>query len=270
MNYYKEIVNMENFKKKVKNVVKNNFKISVDKYFEFENRYNFFYNLAVYLGELLEINKNNNVLDVGCGYGVSCKALIDKFKCNVKGIDLSEDMISFGKKLYPNMELLTGDGEKLEDYFPEEKFDKIVYNAAVFIFPDTLNAFKSAKNILTENGIIGFSHYPVIINLNGESLISVAYKRAGLEHPKKTVISDLDTCVENLRKSGFGNIIINEYVINFNVDFIKAFFSIPAQSASLFPKVPYNERIKLVESLFESIKNEKGFIKWPVVKGVCK
>ncbi len=252
---------------KVKNVVKNNFKISVEKYFAFENKYNFFYNLAESLGKFANVVQEDYVLDVGCGYGVSCKALAEKFKCNVTGVDLSDEMINFGKRIYPDIELCIGDGEKLSKHFSDEHFDKILYNASVFIFPDTFTAFQNAFDILKKNGVIAFSHYPQLLDENKADLFDFAYEKAKLEKPKSRVLSTIETCIENLRKAGFVNIETDNYTLELDTEFLKNFFLIPAQSASLIHKKSYEERIPLIEKLFDILKHTKGIMSWALVKG---
>jgi SAM-dependent methyltransferase len=259
---------MVDFKTKVKNIVKNNFKVSTEKYFEFERKYNFFYNLSVALGNFLEINKNSKVLDIGCGYGVSVNAIKNEFRVSeITGVDISDEMINFGKKLYPHLDLIICDGEDVTPLF-QKKFDFIVYNASIFIFPDTLSAFQNAKTLLTNNGKIGFTHYPEIKDNNGSDIFSQAYQLNNFHEPKKRVISDLDTCVDNLKKLNFKNIEIAEYSLKLDTDFITDFFLIPAQSASLFPKNNYKERVVLIETLFQSLKDfeQNSKIIWKMVK----
>ena len=263
---------MENFNNKVKKIVKNNFKISREKYFEFEKKYNFFYNLAYKLGEFLNIQSFHKVIDIGCGYGVSVNAIKNEFKTNnVIGIDISEEMINFGKNLYPHLKLIVGDGEEILKLF-REKFDIAVYNASIFIFPDTLTAFKNAYEILSENGILGFTHYPDIINNNGTNLFDLAYKLNNFPVPQKRVISDINTCINNLKIANFKNIEIQEFSIDLKIDVLIDFFSIPAQSASLFPKYNYQERKTLIKKLFSKLKDfeNSGKIVWKMVKAIKK
>ncbi len=261
---------MTDFKSKVKNVVKNNFKISKEKYFEFEKKYNFFHNLSVALGNFLNIQPNSTVLDIGCGYGISTNAIKKEFNVSeVIGIDLSDEMINFGKAIYPSLNLMTCDGEEIENIFKNRQFNYIVYNASIFIFPDTLTAFKSAFNLIKKNGYIGFSHYPEIIDtFTGKDLFSHAFEISGFPLPKKRVISDLTTCINNLSKANFKNIITTEYTLRLNTEFLIDFFSIPAQSASLFPKNSYKERVPLIKKLFQNLKQfeSKGKISWKIVK----
>ncbi len=259
---------MADFKEKVKNAVKNNFKLSTSKYFEFENKYNLFYNLTVSLGKFLDINPQNKVLDIGCGYGVSVNAIKSEFKVtDITGVDISEEMIDFGKKLYPDLNLIVCDGEEIVSLF-NNNFDIIVYNASIFIFPDTLTAFNNAYNLLEKNGKIGFTHYPEIISKNGDDLFSLAYKINNFKEPKKRVITDFDTCILNLEKSNFKNITTSTFKVKLDVNFITEFFLIPAQSASLFPKTKYEERTKLIRKLFSVLEefSDSSEIIWKMAK----
>ena len=256
-------------KEKVKKTVKNNFKVSVEKYFSFEKKYNFFYNLTVALARFAGVEPSYKILDVGCGYGVSCKALKDKFQCDVIGVDLSEEMVNFGKKIYEEIEISVCDGENLSS-FSENYFDTVLYNASIFIFPDTLQAFKSAKTVLKERGSLGFSHYPAIVGERGENLLELAYERARFNMPRRNVISPLEICVENLEKSCFKNITLTDYTLPLDIEFLENFFLIPAQSASLFPKLTYAERAEKIKILFKQIANEKGDMIWKLVKAEKK
>lgn len=252
-------------KEKVKKTVKNNFKVSVEKYFSFEKKYNFFYNLTIALAKFIGVEPSSKILDVGCGYGVSCKALKDKFQCDVIGIDLSEEMVNFGKEIYEEIKISVCDGENLSS-FSKNYFDSVLYNASIFIFPDTFEAFKSAKTVLKEKGSLGFSHYPAIVGEKEENLLELAYERAEFNMPRRNVISPLDVCMENLGKSGFKNISLTDYTLPLDTEFLKNFFLIPAQSASLFPKINYSERAEKIKILFDQIGNEKGKIIWKLVK----
>ena len=51
------------------------------------------------VAELAKLGASDLVLDVGCGLGGTARYLSEKFKCNVVGIDLTEEYISIGKKL---------------------------------------------------------------------------------------------------------------------------------------------------------------------------
>ena len=254
---------------KVKKIIKKNFNESIEIYSNFERKYNFFYNLAFKVANVVGIKKNSTVLDAGCGCGFSMKAIYDNFAKNVYGVDISESMIEYGKKLYPEFNFYTGDVANLDKYFNEKFFDSILFNLVVFILPDVENVFRNAYKLLKNGGRIGFSYYPGLINENGEDLLRLAFERSNFEFPKKNVISSYEICLNALKKTDFKNITEYCFEMPLSVQFLKDFFSIPAQSASLFPKLSYIERKEKIEKLFDTLKNfeNNGKIVWKFVRG---
>ena len=51
------------------------------------------------VAELANIKATDFILDVGCGLGGTARHLADQYKCNVVGIDLTEEYIAVGKNL---------------------------------------------------------------------------------------------------------------------------------------------------------------------------
>ena len=108
------------------------------------------------LSDKLSLNKNDKVLDIGCGWGSLSRYMADKYGCSVKGISLSEEQIK-----YCNLQKETFKKDKninysLEDYRDETKtYDKIV-SVGMFehvgkpFFPIF---FKKIYDLLDENGI---------------------------------------------------------------------------------------------------------------------
>ncbi len=261
---------MENdFVKKIKKVVKKNFNDSFEIYSQFENKYKFFHNLTLNLSNFVKITKDSKVLDAGCGCGYSMKAIYDNFSKNVYGIDISEGMIVAGQKLFPNFNFKIGDVAELEKVYEKNFFDFVLFNLVVFIIPDINQVFSGTHKVLKNGGKIAFSYYPEIIDENGNDLFKIAFQRSEFEPPKKQVISRYEDCLNALKNSNFINIKESCYEMLLDISFIKDFFSIPAQSTSLFPKLPYEVRKKNVEKLFDSIKdfNNKGKIIWKFALG---
>ncbi len=76
---------------------------------------------------LIDITPSDRVLDVGCGLGGTARFLADQYKCNVAGIDLTDEYISVGKRL---TELVGLDdrvelrqGSALEIPYEDDRFD---------------------------------------------------------------------------------------------------------------------------------------------------
>jgi ubiquinone/menaquinone biosynthesis C-methylase UbiE len=76
---------------------------------------------------LANLKASDLVLDVGCGLGGTARYLAERYKCNVAGIDLTEEYISVGKKLTELIGLSDrvelSHGSALELPYEDESFD---------------------------------------------------------------------------------------------------------------------------------------------------
>ena len=79
------------------------------------------------VAELAGLKASDLVLDVGCGLGGTARYLAERYKCNVAGIDLTEEYISVGKKLTELIGLSDrvelSHGSALELPYEDESFD---------------------------------------------------------------------------------------------------------------------------------------------------
>ena len=79
------------------------------------------------VAELANIKTSDLILDVGCGLGGTARYLAAQYKCNVAGIDLTEEYISIGKKLTQGVGLSDRvelrHGSALEIPYEDEMFD---------------------------------------------------------------------------------------------------------------------------------------------------
>jgi SAM-dependent methyltransferase len=259
-----------NFKEKVKHNVAINFDQSIHIYQEFEEKHKFFASYALKLADAIGIKDGSAVLDVGCGYGLSARVLNAQYRCRVTGIDLSPEMIALGQSLEKNEDicLMAGDGENLSPLVAGCQFDYVLYNAAIFIFPDPAKAIDEAFHCLCPGGKIAFSYYPQLIGEHEADLFDVAFKRLGKPLPRFRVITDYPDACKALADC-CGNIRHHRWTQPLNISFIQDFFSIPAQSASLFPGRGYEERRDLVRQLFETLNDLEGEGKviWRMAEG---
>jgi len=258
------------FAARVKGAVKKNFDQSADIYSAFEEKHHFFHALTLRLAEWMGLPKNSFILDVGCGNGISCEALRSHYRATVYGIDLSEAMIADARHRLaddPRIHLLVGDGEGLATSVGDHIFDAVMYNASIFVFPNPGESFSQAKSLLNPGGIIGFSFYPRVYTPENPDLIGWAYERLGLPLPKFRTITPWEGACQTLEEV-FGSIETTTWEMKGDISFLIDFFSIPAQSASLFPKQPYEARSKRVRVLFEMLKDwEDGMtIGWDMAK----
>ena len=259
------------FNEKVKRNVANNFDQSIQVYQAFEARHRFFSSYALKLAEFIGIEDGSLVLDVGCGYGLSAMVLNARYGCRVLGIDLSPEMIAAGRSLVKNEEicLMVGDGENLSPIVGKRQFDYVLFNASIFIFPDAAKAIDEAFNCLLPNGKIAFSFYPQLLGVDDADLFDIAFKRLGKPLPRFRVITDYPNACKSLADH-CGNIRHHRWTRPLDIRFLQDFFSIPAQSASLFPGLDYKERCDMVKQLFATLDDMEGDgrVVWRMAEGM--
>ncbi len=246
-----------NFASRVKGAVRRNFNQSVRIYQAFEEKRGFFQDLTAALARWMKLPQGATILDIGCGNGASCVALREACNATVYGIDLSEAMIADARRRLrdPHVHFIVGDGENLDMFRDMPLFDAVVYNASLFVFPNPERSLAQAGGHLKTGGKIGFSFYPRLYSAEFPDLLGRAYEKKGWPLPKFRTITSWDKACHAL-EGLFGNLETATHEITGDVSFLIDFFSIPAQSASLFPKLPYEERAEKVRELFETLDAE--------------
>ncbi len=93
----------------------------------------------------IELKKDDKLLDVGCGTGISTEL----FECNKIGIDPGEKLVLQANK---RINAIIGKGEKLP--FEDKSFDKIVCITAIHNFDDYKKGIKEMKRVCKNDGKI--------------------------------------------------------------------------------------------------------------------
>ena len=119
--------------------------------------------------DLLEGQRNLEILDVGCGTGFF-EAVLATMGHRVTGIDLTPEMIEKGRELLAyhgiEAELQVMDAEKPE--FEAERFDVIVSRNLIWTLPHPVEAYSEWFKLLKPGGLLivfdaeyakGFHHY---------------------------------------------------------------------------------------------------------------
>jgi len=89
-----------------------------------------------------------NILCVGCGTGEECQHLKSLGANRVVGVDISNGLIEYAKKSYPDLEFEVMDMEKLN--FPDESFD-LIYSSLVMHYVDSWEqTLKRSAKIIKE------------------------------------------------------------------------------------------------------------------------
>ena len=112
------------------------------------------------LAELAKLGVSDLVLDVGCGLGGTARYLSEKFKCNVVGIDLTEEYISIGKKLTEfvglsdRVELRHGSALKIP--YEDERFDIVWTEHVQMNIADKNRFYSEIARVLKPGGRLLF------------------------------------------------------------------------------------------------------------------
>lgn len=113
---------------------------------------------------LLEIDKKpSTVLDVGCASGWFLSEIAKKFrKAECFGVDIYDNAIAYGKKMYPKMYFKKADAHKLP--FKKESFDLIICTEVLEHMGNPETALQEIKRVLKKDG-------RAIIELDSGSLL---------------------------------------------------------------------------------------------------
>nr|WP_319373231.1 class I SAM-dependent methyltransferase [uncultured Methanobacterium sp.] len=106
------------------------------------------------------INKEMNILDVGCGYGRTLSKLHENGFKNLTGVDYSEQMIKRGLRSYPHFNLIKNNGDDLP--FPDNSFDAVLL---IGVLTSNIQTEKQEElileisRVLKDNGLIYISDF---------------------------------------------------------------------------------------------------------------
>lgn len=114
----------------------------------YDEKHNYVAEYGKKLIDLVNFNKDQVILDLGCGTGVLSNELARK-GAKVLGVDLSSDMIKKAKESYPKISF--GILNACELNF-DSKFDTVFSNAVFHWIPDQRRLLKSINKALKKNG----------------------------------------------------------------------------------------------------------------------
>lgn len=128
------------------------------------------------LCDLINLEKNEKVLDIACGNGTSAIYIAKEFKCAITGVDLSKENIRNArekakKEKLNNVNFVIRDSENLK--FKDE-FDAIISECSFCTFPNKDKAVKEMFKALNKNGRIGISD--VIVDKVPKKMKNMLYK----------------------------------------------------------------------------------------------
>ena len=237
------------FGHRFKTAVEKNFDQSADAYDRFEERHHLFETLTRRQLELIEPARPERILDVGCGTGISTLALHQAMagrSPNIYAIDISERMLLRARercKSLPGVYFIRGDAENLSAYF-NDSFDAIFYTASIFLLPGFAESLRQASQLLVPGGVLSISYYAGLFNEKGDDAIRNAFPDQKYQYGA-VPFGELVSCLQSLPGTRITRV---DFRFEVSLNFLFDFLSIPAQSAGLFPKIPYLERIPKVRN----------------------
>lgn len=237
------------FEKRFKDAVARNFDQSAAVYDAFESKHHLFETLTRRLCEMIPPNSLGRVLDVGCGTGISTVALQKNLPYSpvIYAIDISESMLIKARercKGIPGVYFVRGDAEKLSDYF-NEAFDGVFYTASIFLLPNFRESIDQACRLIVPGGVLAISFYAGLFDPKGRDALVQAFPGQKYQYGAVSY-EELLGCLKSKREFRTTQL---DYRFEVTEEFLFDFLSIPAQSAGLFPKVPYIERIPMVREV---------------------
>ncbi len=242
--------------KRFKLAVEKNFNQSVAIYEKFEEKHHLFETLTEKLCELNAPFRPKRVLDVGCGTGISTLCILKSLKNNpvVYAIDISEAMLIQARERLKGREgvyFVRGDAERLSQYF-NETFDAVFYTASIFLLPNFRESIAQACRLLLPGGVLAISYYDGLFNTKGRDAISRIFPEMSYQFGTVSY-DDLMKCLRS--KKGFKTSQF-DYRFEISNEYLFDFMSIPAQSAGIYPKIPYIERIPMIRDLCDKLTEQ--------------
>jgi len=244
----------------VKKALRANFDASSADYDDFEAMTGLFSFLTRELVFRSGIQMGMNVVDAGCGTGIST-AIVREVVGNgsyITGIDLSPGMLEKARRRVPGAKFIEGDAERLETLFPAESKDAVLYNACVFLLPDAPASFRGARSILRENGTVAMNFITGTYS-DGKEIFKELFPSwtGGGTFPAPRFPCDTSRLQEYLEGALFRDINSGFTEKEVGLDGVRQFYSVPAQSASLYPKLAISERRAAVGKMFD-LAAERG------------
>ena len=166
------------------------------------------------------INKNEKVLDIGCGGGITsfeASKLVGK-DGYVLGADISEILLDLAKKNYSNIENLEFKYCDVQNYkFKKNIFSKVISRFGVMFFENPIVAFRNIYNSIQDGGSLHFVCWTnVLENEFFTAAANIIIKHLNKEFPQVTrapgpfALSEKKYVKQILNASGFKNIKVDK------------------------------------------------------------
>jgi ubiquinone/menaquinone biosynthesis C-methylase UbiE len=254
----------------IRDIVQSNFDQSAELYDQFEDRFGFFEWLTKELAASCGVVSGMKVIDIGCGTGTSSEVLGTLVGPNGKvlGLDFSEEMLNLAREKVGvgknnNIDFRLCGANEI-DTISDLDVRIVLYNACIFLIPEPEMVLQKAYDILPGSGTIGMNY---LITLSDHpktttdpftvpDLFHRLHSTGEVFAPYGRRINDISQLPTILDGIGFQSIRTGVVTRQLDLEEVRAFYSIPAQSAALWPKNKYPERLKLLDKLLKYFANQ--------------
>jgi len=248
---------------KVKSIVQRHFEMSVEPYEVHEKNYHIFDELAKHLLLEVGVKEGDHVVEVGCGSGFSTVPLAETVGQDgtIWGVDNSGAMLrSAVKRLQrfgERVKLINIDAGNMNSQIPHG-VEHVLFTASIFLIPDVEDALSNSYELLKPGGRIGFNYLDDLM-VDGKVLKDMVKEEKPELYPYGKGIADVSKLEERAEAGGFKKVEGGILKRELPKEEARSFYSIPAQSAGLYPREELDERISKVGELF-SFASKRGKI----------
>ena len=216
----------------------------------YDNKHDFVSEYGKGLLEFVPKNKNQSILDLGCGTGTLTSQLA-AFADTIIGVDSSENMIEKAQKQYADIKFMVCDALALPF---EKQFDIVFSNAVFHWIADHDALLKQVHKVLKSNGLLVCEFGAVGNIATIENAFMNACRDLGYEYTPRFNFPTSEHFADLLKKNGF----IIDKIYDYDrptplkdseeglSNWMKQFF---ASDLELMSEKAQNEVIKKVEDL---------------------
>jgi ubiquinone/menaquinone biosynthesis C-methylase UbiE len=139
---------------------------------------------TVRLADLCNFGPGKTILNVGSGAGISAAYVVQKYDCDVVGIDVLPGMVQsaekwgFEKGLSDRMEFQVGDAQELP--FNDNHFDAVVCESVNVFVPDKEKAVGEYVRVVKPGGYVGLNE-AIWLNDPSDSVEKIIIEATGQE-----------------------------------------------------------------------------------------
>lgn len=150
----------------------------------------------------LKITREQTILDIACGEGLSCFFLAETYGCEVTGTDVSRKAISIAKekqKTQPaqgKVTFLTADADNLP--FPGNRFDAVITECSFSTFHDKERSAGEIYRVLKQGGYWGLSDMLVEQNYLPDTMRTLLFQAGCIGNAE-----NFEGYMKEMQKAGF-------------------------------------------------------------------